>query len=35
MDTRFRMVRDAGVFDYLDKMPDPNQIDDFERAWDK
>lgn len=35
VDTRFRMVRDAGVFDYVDKTPDPDQIEDFERARDK
>lgn len=27
--TRFRMVKEAGVFDYVDKTPDPDQIDDF------
>lgn len=32
VDTRFRMVRDAGVFDYVDKTPDPDQIDYFARA---
>ena len=35
VDTRFRMVRDAGVFDYVDKTPDPDQIDDFARASEK
>ena len=29
IDTRFAMVRDAGVFDYVDKTPDPHEIDDF------
>ncbi|MBT6828603.1 MAG: hypothetical protein HOA58_03700 [Rhodospirillaceae bacterium] len=33
--TRFEMVRDAGVFDYVDKTPDPDQIDDFLSARDK
>ena len=32
VDTRFAMVRDAGVFDYVDKTPDPHQIEEFERA---
>lgn len=27
IDRRFRMVRDAGVFDYIDKMPGPDEID--------
>ncbi|MFT5507423.1 MAG: hypothetical protein ACI89J_000487 [Hyphomicrobiaceae bacterium] len=35
VDTRFRMVRDAGIFDYVDKTPDDDQIDDFLRARDK
>ena len=34
IDTRFRMVRDAGVFDYVDKTPDADQIDDFKQASD-
>ncbi len=34
VDTRFRMVRDAGVFDYVDKTPDPDQIEDFLKARD-
>ena len=32
VDTRFAMLREAGVFDYVDKTPDPDQIDDFARA---
>ncbi len=35
IDTRFRMVRDAGVFDYVDKTPAPDEIDDFLRASDR
>ena len=35
IDTRFRMVRDAGIFDYVDKTPDPDQIDDFLKAREK
>ena len=35
VDTRFAMVRDAGVFDYVDKTPDPDQIQDFLAARDK
>ena len=26
IDTRFAMVREAGVFDYVDKTPDSNEI---------
>ncbi|MBT3700664.1 MAG: hypothetical protein HOE62_13745 [Alphaproteobacteria bacterium] len=32
IDTRFAMVRDAGVFDYVDKTPDPHEIEDFRAA---
>ena len=35
VDTRFAMVREAGVFDYVDKTPDPDQIEDFLAARDK
>lgn len=35
IDTRFRMVRDAGVFDYIDKTPAPDEIDEFKAARDK
>lgn len=35
IDTRFAMVRAAGVFDYVDKTPDPDQIEDFIKARDK
>jgi len=35
VDTRFRMVRDAGVFDYIDKTPEPHQIDEFVNASEK
>jgi hypothetical protein len=35
VDTRFRMVRDAGVFDYVDKTPEPDQIDEFLAASEK
>ena len=35
VDTRFAMVREAGVFDYVDKTPDPDQIEDFLAASDK
>ena len=34
VDTRFQMVRDAGVFDYVDKTPDADQIKDFIKARD-
>lgn len=30
--TRFAMVREAGVFDYVDKTPDPDQVEDFRAA---
>ena len=29
VDDRFAMAKSAGVFDYVDKTPDPDQIDDF------
>ena len=29
IDTRFRMVRDAGVFDYVDKTPAPDEVEQF------
>jgi hypothetical protein len=29
VDTRFKMIQDAGVFDYVDKTPNPDQIEDF------
>lgn len=32
IDTRFAMVRDAGVFDYVDKTPEPDEVDDFLKA---
>ena len=35
IDTRFRMVREAGVFDYVDKTPDPHEIEAFARASEK
>ncbi|MGI9424448.1 MAG: hypothetical protein ACR2PA_14735 [Hyphomicrobiaceae bacterium] len=35
VDTRFAMVREAGVFDYVDKTPDPDQVEDFLKARDK
>lgn len=35
IDTRFRMVKEAGVFDYVDKTPEPHEIDDFARASEK
>jgi len=31
-DTRFRMVKDAGVFDYFDKTPAPPDAAIFKRA---
>ena len=35
IDTRFAMVRDAGVFDYIDKTPAPDQVEQFMAARDK
>lgn len=35
IDTRFRMVKEAGVHDYVDKTPDPHEIDDFLAASEK
>ncbi|MDP6707674.1 MAG: hypothetical protein QF893_15130 [Alphaproteobacteria bacterium] len=35
VDTRFAMVREAGIFDYVDKTPDPDQIDEFRKASEK
>jgi hypothetical protein len=32
IDTRFAMVREAGVFDYVDKTPDPHEIEEFRAA---
>jgi hypothetical protein len=32
---RFRMAKEAGVFDYIDKTPDPDQIEDFEKGRDQ
>lgn len=35
VDTRFRMVKECGVFDYVDKTPDADQVDAFIRASEK
>jgi sugar phosphate isomerase/epimerase len=35
IDTRFRMVRDAGVFDYVDKTPEPHEVEAFAAASQK
>jgi hypothetical protein len=32
IDTRFRMVKEAGVFDYVDKTPAPEEVDQFLKA---
>ena len=32
IDTRFRMVRESGVFDYVDKTPAPEEVDQFLKA---
>ncbi len=35
VDTRFAMVRDAGVFDYYDRTPPTGELDAYRRASDK
>ena len=35
IDTRFRMVKEAGVHDYVDKTPNPDEIEEFENASEK
>lgn len=35
IDTRFRMVKEAGVFDYVDKTPAPHEVQEFLAARDK
>ncbi|HEX9646027.1 MAG TPA: hypothetical protein VGB88_00920 [Alphaproteobacteria bacterium] len=35
IDTRFRMVKEAGVFDYVDKTPAPDEVEQFLRARDR
>jgi len=35
IDTRFRMVKEAGVFDYVDKTPAPEEVDAFLAAREK
>lgn len=35
VDTRFRMAKECGVFDYVDKTPDPDQVDEFIKASEK
>ncbi|MDC0227652.1 hypothetical protein OAK51_04045 [Alphaproteobacteria bacterium] len=32
VDDRFRMVKDTGIFDYVDKTPEVNEINDFKLA---
>ncbi|MFT6580596.1 MAG: hypothetical protein ACJAU6_001025 [Alphaproteobacteria bacterium] len=29
LDTKFRMVKESGVYDYFDKTPDANRVDDY------
>ncbi len=31
LETKFRMVKKSGVYDYIDKMPPPEDIDDYRR----
>ncbi|MDP6829596.1 MAG: hypothetical protein QF512_01385, partial [Alphaproteobacteria bacterium] len=35
IDSRFAMVREAKVFDYVDKTPDPHEIEEFRAASQK
>jgi hypothetical protein len=35
IDTRFAMVREAGVFDYIDKTPEADEIEEFRAASEK
>lgn len=35
IDTRFRLVKEAGIFDYVDKTPAPDEVEQFLRARDK
>ena len=35
VDTRFRMVKECGAFDYVDKTPDLDQVEDFIKASEK
>ena len=35
IDTGFRMVKEAGVHDYIDKTPDPHEIEEFAAASEK
>lgn len=35
IDTRFHMVKDSGVFDYVDKTPAPEELDQFLKASQK
>ncbi len=35
LETKFRMVRDAGVFDYIDKTPEPELVPDYLRLAEK
>lgn len=35
IDTRFRMVKEAGVHDYVDKTPEPHEVKEFLAARDK
>ena len=35
IDTRFRMIKESGVFDYVDKTPAPDEVEQFLRARDK
>ena len=35
IDTRFRMVKESDVHDYIDKTPDPHEIEEFEAASEK
>ena len=35
VEAQFQMIRDAGVFDYLDRLPPPDSIEEYRRCSDK
>ncbi len=35
LDTKFRMVKESGVYDYIDKTPPADEVDDYLRCRDK
>ena len=35
VETQFQMIRDSGVFDYLDRLPLPDVLDEYIRGPEK